>query len=412
MQLTQKIRIFPTPEQAQVLWALSERCRLLYNIALAERVEKWRSGTPVGYVKLANALPKTKEEYPEYGWVYSKVLQGVLRQLDADYRSFFALWKTDPTAMPPGFKGKKHFTTMIYNQSGFWAGKGRIALSHFYNDTPLEFAIPDNLSFEEVKQVSIFMYGNDFYLSVIYEKPEKPYTDNGLYQAIDLGVGKIVTAVNSQGKFLEVENPRTDKYWQPKVEDVQSKRDHCRKVSRKWDRYNHKKRKMEKKRDNQMRDLQHKQSRKLVDNTKANTIVIGDLSVKSMPQSDRIPKRMKKGLNRTTQNCGYLSRFAGYLAYKAELAGKKVIEISEKGTTKTCCVCGKEHDMQIWDRAMECDCGNGLDRDRNSAVNIMVRFLSQSASVDGLFSLRENMLRQTGLAIAGYSQEAPRDSEG
>jgi putative transposase len=315
-------------------------------------------------------------------------------------------------AKPPRFKGKKHFITMVYNQSGFRVENDRVILSHFCNDVPLEFAIPEAFSFGEVYQVSVFMDGEDFYLSVVYEKPEKVYADNGLYQAVDLGINKIVTAVNMRGKFLEIKNPGIDRYWQPKIAEVQSKRDHCRRGSRKWNRYNKKKRKMQKKCSNQIKDSQHKLSRKIGDNTGANTIITGNLSVKNMAQSDKVPKGMKKGLNRASQNTGYLSRFAGFLTYKAKLAGKRVIEISEKDTTKTCCICGKKHGMQIWNRIMECDCGNEIDRDRNSAVNIMVRFLSQNASVDGLLLFRESILRQTGLAIASYSQEAPCESEG
>ncbi|HEY9247359.1 MAG TPA: hypothetical protein VIO11_10975 [Candidatus Methanoperedens sp.] len=44
----------------------------------------------------------------------------VLRTLDADYRSFMAMWANrDKDAQPPGFKSKNNFTTMVYNQSGF-----------------------------------------------------------------------------------------------------------------------------------------------------------------------------------------------------------------------------------------------------------------------------------------------------
>ncbi|WP_082088339.1 zinc ribbon domain-containing protein [Methanosarcina sp. WWM596] len=34
--------------------------------------------------------------------------------------------------------------------------------------------------------------------------------------------------------------------------------------------------------------------------------------------------------------------------------------------------------MPLWERTMKCDCGNVIDRDRNSAINIMKRFLSQN----------------------------------
>jgi len=41
----------------------------------------------ISYTDQQNALPDLKNRYPEYQWVYSKVLQSVLRTLDADYKS-------------------------------------------------------------------------------------------------------------------------------------------------------------------------------------------------------------------------------------------------------------------------------------------------------------------------------------
>ena len=57
----------------------------------------------------------------------------------------------------------------------------------------------------------------------------------------------------------------------------------------------------------------------MVDNTRANTIIIGDLDVKEMAQSKNIklPKKAKNSLNRSTQNNGYLSQFVRFLTYKA-----------------------------------------------------------------------------------------------
>ena len=130
------------------------------------------------------------------------------------------------------------------------------------------------------------------------------------------------TGVNSSGKFIEVRNIRPDRHWNPKIDAVQSRRDHCkkrskdRKPSRLWRRYNAVKRKMERKRSNQLKDFQHKTAKKLVENTKAGTIIIGDLSVKEMPKSQSATRQMY----RSTQGAGYLARFAGFLTYKAILA--------------------------------------------------------------------------------------------
>jgi len=106
-----------------------------------------------------------------------------------------------------------------------------------------------------------------------------------------------------------------------------------------------------------------------------NTIIIGKLAVKNMAQSKKLKGNKKRSLNRSTQNQGYLSRFIEFLAYKAELIGKRVIKIDESYTSRMCYVCGKLHDIPLWKRNMECDCGNYMDRDRNSAINIMYNFL-------------------------------------
>ena len=132
MHLTLQVKIEVTPEQESILWDLSEKCRLIYNFGLSERQDAYKNKTKIGYVKQQNKLPELKQQFPEYTWVYSKVLQGTLKCLDNDYKSFFNLRKNkDVKARPPGFKGKKYFTTMIYNQSGFeiFDTKGNILVS-------------------------------------------------------------------------------------------------------------------------------------------------------------------------------------------------------------------------------------------------------------------------------------------
>ena len=74
------------------------------------------------------------------------------------------------------------------------------------------------------KEISIYR--------LLHEIATPEYFDNGLYQADDAGITKIVTAINSQGKFFEVKTPRIDKYWQPKIDSLKSKRDHCIGVER------------------------------------------------------------------------------------------------------------------------------------------------------------------------------------
>ena len=392
MLLTQKLRIFPSESQRTVLWALAEKCRLLYNFALAERIEngKQNRAKPEGkrnyitYTTQQNQLPETKRNYPEYRWVYSKVLQMTLRKLDADYKSFWSLRKKgDKNARPPRFKSKKHFTTLCYNQSGFKMGAADITLSHRHpSRVPLSFELPSDLIPPgKVKQVDLFLDLQErWFVSLTYEKETPAYKDNGFYQAFDLGVSQ-TTAVNLHGKSIQFKHRRADLYWKKKLEEVQSKRDHCKKYSPRWKGYNKKLVKMKRKQANQLKDYQHWLSRQIINNTRANTLIIGDLDVKDMACKKKSTgnaqkTKARKTLNHSVQNAGFLGRLAEFLTYKATMVGKRVIRIGEQRTTKACCQCGKLKRRAIYERVIECECGNRIDRDVNSSLNIMVKFLA------------------------------------
>ena len=403
MQLTQQIKIMASPAQEIVLEALSEKCRLIYNFALKERKEAFEQNIKgINYVKQQNDLPQLKNQFPEYTWVYSKVLQYTLKTLDADFKSFFALNKKgDKDARPPKFKGKKFFTTMVYNQSGFKTGKGWIEFSHKHPlKTKLRFEIPKQFAFSKIDQMSIYKKGSAYFLSIIYDRKEPVFQDNQQYQAFDLGVIK-QTAINLQGKFKEFTNQRPDKYWQKPTEELQSRCDHCKKFSKRWYLLNNIHNKCKTKSANQQKDFQHKLSRKIIDNTKANTIIVGDLSPKQMCKTGKY----KKGLHRSLQNAGHIGRIVGFLTYKAKLVGKRIVEINEMGTSKKCCMCGNKQDMPLQKREYNCDCGNSIDRDRNSAINIMLRYLSQNGLWTSYWQFVSN-LRQTGLTLVSPSQEA------
>ncbi|MBY9008007.1 MAG: transposase, partial [Candidatus Lokiarchaeota archaeon] len=48
----------------------------------------------------------------------------------------------------------------------------------------------------------------------------------------------------------------------------------------------------------------------------------------------------------------------------------------KKYFTTLCYKCGKVKKRPIFERIINCDCGNRIDRDLNSGINIMISFLS------------------------------------
>ncbi|MGC9778327.1 MAG: IS200/IS605 family element transposase accessory protein TnpB [Candidatus Heimdallarchaeota archaeon] len=415
LQLTAKVKIKPTVQQEEILWILSENCRLIHYFANKERKEWWDKNKHLPkrkrdkenkstYNKQSAQLPKLKEKYSRYKQNYSKTLQETLKQLEADYKSFHALRKSgDNNAQPPKYKSKEYFTTMHYNQSGFKIEGTKITLSHFYptretKEVDLTFEMQGKFTFtgKKVKQVTIYRVHKtkEFYLSIIYEQNTPEYFDNGIYQTIDLGLINLVAAVNShEGKTITIKNKRVDKYWQPKIEEVQKKRDHCKKYSNRWKWYNDKMWKMIRKQANQRKDFQHKVSKKVVENTRANTIIIGDLNVKEMSKSKKNDKKKDKSLHRNMQSSGSLGRFARFLTYKAQLAGKKVIRISERGTSKRCCYCMKKENRKLSERTIQCDCGLVIDRDTSGTANLMQRLLALLALSQKRLVVRQRLLK-------------------
>jgi putative transposase len=431
--LTMKVKIYPTNEQIRVLWLLAENCRLLYNFALGERKSWWEKNKYLSknmqdiknkptYFKQTAQVKFLKEEYPNYKYNITRTLYATLKQLDTDFRSFRALLKKGYVANPPRFKGKKYFTSIFYNREGFKIKGNKIFFNHFYpsrdsKSIELKFDLNCDITFtnEIVKQVTISQdyKSKEFYLSIIYKKEILPYHNNGIYQAFDLGVMNIVASVNSHaGKTLVVENNRVDKYWQPKIEEVQSKRDRCKKHSNRWYWYNDKLQKMKRKQAFQQKDFQHKLSKKVVEHTKANTIIIGDLNVKEMSRSKKGDWKNKKSLHRTMQSTGALGRFARFLTYKAQRVGKKVIRISEKRTTKRCCYCMEKKIRHLSERIIYCEkCGLKIDRDINGAVNIMQRFLAIFTLSQKRLVVRQQMLKDfRQLFFATHSQTSNESS--
>ena len=140
---------------------------------------------------------------------------------------------------------------------------------------------------------------------------------------------------------------------------------------------------------NQLRDYQHKISHQIVSNTRANTIIIGDLKVKQMAKKRKgtgngRKTKARKTLNHSMQNTGSLGRFAQFLTYKAEMVGKRIIRIDESYTSQQCCACQKRVKRALSERYIQCDCGHQMDRDLNSAVNIMERFLKKKSQFEFL----------------------------
>jgi len=106
------------------------------------------------------------------------------------------------------------------------------------------------------------------------------------------------------------------------------------------------------------------------------TVVVGDLSQRQMVTSQHHEKN--KARNRAVYNDWGLYTFIQMLTYKCLLYGKELVILDERNTSKMCSGCEYLQDMPLWKRTYKCPkCGLVMDRDENSAVNILTRFLAR-----------------------------------
>src|SRR5712692_5167731 len=164
---------------------------------------------------------------------------------------------------------------------------------------------------------------------------------------------------------------------------IRSKRDKCKKKSRRYLRLSRVYKRVSERKRNKQRDCLHKASHLIAGTLAERAVVIGNLSQRQMvmkKQENETPKERKKRQirNRMVYNDWGLYSFVQMLAYKCLLYGKELSIISERDTTKTCHVCKRKKDMPLWIRTYRCEnCGLVMDRDENSAVNIYERFLAR-----------------------------------
>jgi len=377
MKVTKKIKIYVDSAQESKLWHISNLLNNLYNCALEQRIEAYKKNKiTLSVFEQKREIPNIREELQEYQLPFARLLHETLLYLDRSYRAFFSRVqnKVDGKKGFPRFRSFKKFFTMAFE-------KRNIVIENniFY----YKFGIkskekPLKLKMSEKPPIGYGMAylshnNNGFFLSFSYDKPEKKIIKNNDVIAIDLGIKRMATAASTiQKKFFSKSISKNQMYFSKISDIIRSIRDKKKKGSNRWKYYTDKLSRIYQLKKNKSEDFLHKLSHKLTNKFVERTIVCGDLKIKSMVQKNN------KQLNRVVQNNSLIYNFIQKLKYKSILYGKELVLINEAYTSKTCSKCGNIKSMSLSQRRYKCSCcGFEEDRDLNSAINILNRFLAQ-----------------------------------
>lgn len=345
---------------------------------------------------LINKIPELKHSTHQHWKLYnSKAAQTVATEIYSSYSSFFNLVKKDKTAKPPQKKNIDNFHTLTYNQSGWTFCDNNIIT---VNKIPFKFKSQfDNIEDFPIKELRIKYnkYTDKWLIDIIVDDKityNKSLNIQTNVLAIDLGLKKLGTCIDNHGNHIIIQNTskKKNKYFSKHINLIKSKLSKKTKHSRSFKRLNKIKKKLYHRKNSQINQALHIQSKKL-SNMNYNTIVVGDLTVKHLMSTI---KNEKKGIRKSFHESN-ISKFLSYLGYKCQANQINLTKINEMNTTQLNCLTGKKfaNKVELNQRTVELYNGLVIDRDLNSAINILKRYHDNHlASMNEPLEVNSNVL--------------------
>jgi len=347
-------------------------------------LEKLNKQTKINRGEIQHSILELKKEFPELNGVYSKTLQYECYRLFSNLRGLSQLKKNGKKVGKLRFKGRDWFKTINYNQSGFKLEQLRTRFGKLSLSKIGEIDIRcHRITNGTIKQVTIKKTAGKWYAILITDEPYVKQNGEGI-TGIDLGIINFI----ADDKGNKIKSPLFLKKSLNKIKKAYQNLSKKKRGSN--NRYKAKQRLgvLFEKVENQRNDFLHKVSTDLVSKNKI--ICVEKLGIKQM-----MSKEKNRFWNRRNFADVSWGKFVSMLKFKAESAGTKIIEVNPRNTSKKCSNCGELQNMPLSQRTYFCDCGLELDRDVNSAKNILAQGLGFVENETESSSMKQEAITST-----------------
>ena len=358
-------RLYPTTQQTGLLAQHFGSCRFVYNHFLRARIDYYaeNKGTKkqgLTYNDTAKMLTELKKTI-DHAWlsaVNSQALQQSLRRLDVAYNNFF-----NKRAEFPKFKSKHRKQSFLVPQ-GFHVDieDGTLRIPKF---SPIKAVFHREIE-GTLKSVTISKTTTGKYFASVLCEIERKVKPKKVGNKIGIDMGLKSFLVTSDG--VRVEAPKFLRKSEEKLKFFQRRLSRKMKGGKNRSKARHKVALFHEKIANQRKDFLHKLSNRLVSENQA--IFAEDLNVKGMTANHCLAKSI--------HDAGW-SEFTRQIKYKSEWNGVCFGQIDRFfPSSKRCFHCGRINEsLTLKDREWICLCGQAIDRDYNSAQNILLFGLKQ-----------------------------------
>ncbi len=374
MRRAYKFRIYPTTGQASRAAQCLRDHQRLYNAALEERREAWRMRkVSIRYGQQSAQLRDIRGLDPDQGrWSFSSQ-QATLRRLDKAMAAFYRRCKAGQKAGYPRFKALDRWDSVGWPSDGdgcrWKPDAGRVYLQGVGHVKVHAHRAVEG----RVKTISLKREGRRWYVVLSCDDVlARPLPATGRAVGLDVGVARFATT--SDGEVIA--NPRFTRESADELASAQQALARKQRGSANRRRARAKVAGVHRRIRDRRADFQHKTARALV--RECDVIVLEDLRITNMTRSASgtldqpgVNVAAKSGLNRSILDAGW-GQFVSILTGKAEEAGRRIVLVDPRNTSKTCHQCG-EKCLRPWQALVICPVHGGMDADVNGARNIYAR---------------------------------------
>lgn len=367
---TFKYRLYPTRKQTDSIESQLNSHRFLYNSALEQRITCFKYYNKyISYNTQAKDLKEIREFDKNLSQCNCASLQQTLRRLDKAYQSFFRRVKKGDTPGFPRFKARDRFNTIQYAIFGDGCS---IKNNKLYLQNIGEIKVNWHRPIQgKIKTVYVTKKNNRYYACFFLDTIPIILPKTGKEIGIDVGLEHFLVTSDE----LYIDPPKYFRKSELKLKQRQQRLSRRKKGSNRRSKARHLVAKIHEHIANQRLDFCHKIARILINEN--DVIVIEKLKIQNMIKN--------KHLAKSIADAGW-GMFFQILKYKAEEAGKQVIEIDPRGTSQTCSVCGNIVKKDLSVRIHACPfCSSVLNRDHNAALNIIYKARTEPSVLSQTF---------------------------
>lgn len=354
MEKSLKYRLFPTKHQAKTLQAQLDECRWLYNKLLEERRDSWEQKQEgLSYFKQCKRIRELKIERTTLSNVYSQVLQNVADRLDKAFQAFFRRVKAGEKPGYPRFRGYDRYDSFTFTQFGFDIKDSHLELAKIGSVKIKLHRQP----FGQIKTCTIRRQAGKWYacFAIEYEPEPLPVLDKVV--GIDVGLESFATLSTGE----KIANPRFFRSDEKALAKAQRKLSKLEKGTPE----RHKAKKVvcriHERIANRRHDFIHQEARRLVNTF--GVIAVEKLNINGMLDNHCLAKSIADAS---------WGQFISVLSTKAVEAAREFVMVNPNGTSQFCSRCHSLVPKDLSVRIHSCPyCGLSIDRDLNSAYNIL-----------------------------------------